>query len=500
MNTTNDSAAVTTIPPFVDRAQYVKILGNGGYGMVIEVKLSNGFHVARKLFKSQTNALAEFGFCKLVAECPFFTHIYSEPEPLNRSRTCPFVNFFDYEVASNGSLHDVIRRKVTINEIRQPSFVLQWLVYCLQGLEFLHQRSVGHFDIKPSNLLIMGNGSLRIHDLGMAYSLNAPHKRIGTPAYRPPEAFYNDGRGYISSKFDIWSLGATFYFLVTLNPLVNHNDNDEEAVIREVQHYARSGVLVQQIPNNCLFHASSGLVSLIQSMLIIEPENRSSATELLNLSICRTLLSRSSFEQSISAEQLRAEISINHANQLTAQLAEVKTQLEASKAENETLKTTIQDLHAAIVNNFNVDDIIQNEVDAGTFIPFKEEDNVNLVAGIDEVDADTFIPFTEEDNVNLVAGFIDELHNNNEGENYEYIVSSVQPLLNRMVQQNTLRGVNLNLLNFQLYINIMQALIDNREIEDPETFKEVVNGNINVMDIDTIVLAEKLREANPLEL
>jgi tetratricopeptide (TPR) repeat protein len=90
------------------------------------------------------------------------------------------------------------------------------------ALDYAHKEGVIHRDIKPSNLLLSPDGRLSINDFGLARMLEEPGMTmtgefVGTPAYMSPEQI-TAGRVPIDHRTDIYSLGATLYELLTLQP------------------------------------------------------------------------------------------------------------------------------------------------------------------------------------------------------------------------------------------------------------------------------------------
>lgn len=81
------------------------------------------------------------------------------------------------------------------------------------GLNAMHQHGFVHCDIKPNNILLNANGSIRIIDLGQSCRIGTTKPRIqGTPDYIAPEQVR---RKPLGPKTDIFNLGATMYWALT---------------------------------------------------------------------------------------------------------------------------------------------------------------------------------------------------------------------------------------------------------------------------------------------
>ena len=93
---------------------------------------------------------------------------------------------------------------------------LQWLRDLCGVLTYLHGQPIIYRDMKPSNIMLQPDGSLKLIDFGIAREYkqesNADTTYIGTKGYAAPEQF---GKAQTDARTDIYSLGVTMYHLLT---------------------------------------------------------------------------------------------------------------------------------------------------------------------------------------------------------------------------------------------------------------------------------------------
>lgn len=85
-----------------------------------------------------------------------------------------------------------------------------------EGLAFAHQHGVVHRDIKPTNIMILENGTAKITDFGIALipssSRTMPGVVLGSPKYMSPEQVVGHN---LDGRSDIFSLGVVLYEMLT---------------------------------------------------------------------------------------------------------------------------------------------------------------------------------------------------------------------------------------------------------------------------------------------
>ena len=105
------------------------------------------------------------------------------------------------------------------------------VVQAAEALDHAHQLGVVHRDIKPANLLVNPAGTLWIADFGLAQfqadtGLTRTGDMLGTFRYMSPE-LASGQRTAVDHRTDIYSLGATFYELLTLEPVFSGETRQE---------------------------------------------------------------------------------------------------------------------------------------------------------------------------------------------------------------------------------------------------------------------------------
>ena len=205
-----------------DLIYYMK-LGSGSYGNVSLVKSSkNKFFYAikniscKQILYSQLHANLELERSILVKiDHPFIVKLVKTMKDKN------YV-YFLMDYIKGKELFDVIRDIGLLNKFQTQFYGASIML----AVQYLHERKFIYRDIKPENIMVLGNGFIKLIDFGTAKAITDRTKTIiGTPHYMAPEVIL--GEGY-SFKVDFWSIAICMYEFMCGG--VPFGENHEEAM------------------------------------------------------------------------------------------------------------------------------------------------------------------------------------------------------------------------------------------------------------------------------
>ncbi|XP_062204136.1 CBL-interacting protein kinase 4-like [Phragmites australis] len=120
------------------------------------------------------------------------------------------------ELAPGG---DLLSRLAALPRRRLPEHAARRVfVQLVAALSYCHARGVAHRDVKPQNVLLDGDGNIKVSDFGISALPDSLledgrlHTACGTPAYAAPEVLRR--KAYDGAKADAWSCGVTLFVLL----------------------------------------------------------------------------------------------------------------------------------------------------------------------------------------------------------------------------------------------------------------------------------------------
>jgi formylglycine-generating enzyme required for sulfatase activity len=128
--------------------------------------------------------------------------------------------FMVMEYIKGDDLGGILRKKGQLS----VSEVVDYILQAARGLKYAHDQGVIHRDIKPGNILVDSSGNVKIVDMGLAKlesktdeesisMLTASASIMGTVDFMSPEQGFSSKN--VDARTDIYSLGATLFFLLT---------------------------------------------------------------------------------------------------------------------------------------------------------------------------------------------------------------------------------------------------------------------------------------------
>uniref|UniRef100_A0A8C9VYK3 mitogen-activated protein kinase n=1 Tax=Scleropages formosus TaxID=113540 RepID=A0A8C9VYK3_SCLFO len=181
---------------------------------------------------------------------------------------------------------------------------VQFLVYqILKGLKYIHSAGIIHRDLKPGNLAVNQDCELKILDFGLARQADSEMTGyVVTRWYRAPEVILN--WMHYTQAVDIWSVGCIMAEMLLGKPLFKGNDHldqlteimkitgtpTQEFIVKlqsqDAKNYIKRLPKVQKKDLHMVDTSPLPLapaISLLERMLVLDPEKRVSAAEALAL-------------------------------------------------------------------------------------------------------------------------------------------------------------------------------------------------------------------------
>ncbi|HTU20466.1 MAG TPA: serine/threonine-protein kinase [Gemmataceae bacterium] len=180
------------------------------------------------------------------------------------------LHFIVMDYVDGSSLQQIVARFGPLSPARSAHYIRQ----AAQGLQAAHAAGLVHRDIKPANILLDRHGFIRVLDLGLArffcdnedpLTLKYDGNNVlGTADYVAPEQALNSHD--VDSRADMYSLGATFYFLLAGRPLFPEGKITNKLIWHQTRQPASLRQLRPEVPRE--------LAALVERMIDKVPERR----------------------------------------------------------------------------------------------------------------------------------------------------------------------------------------------------------------------------------
>ena len=195
-----------------NRYEILEVIGTGGMAVVFKAKCHRlNRLVAIKMLKKDLSEDAEFR-----------RRFHDESQAVAMLSHPNIMAVYD--VSRRGDMDYIVMELIdgiTLKQYMERRGKLNWpealhfITQIMKGLSHAHSRGIVHRDIKPQNIMVLRDGTVKVTDFGIACLSNGPNpsnEAIGSVHYISPEQAKGD---YTDNRSDIYSAGVVLYEMLT---------------------------------------------------------------------------------------------------------------------------------------------------------------------------------------------------------------------------------------------------------------------------------------------
>ena len=255
-----------------NRYEILEVIGTGGMAVVYKARCHRlNRLVAIKILKDEYSQDEEFrrrfhaeGQAVAMLSHPNIVQVYDVSSSDN-------ADFIVMELIDGITLKQYMEKKGVLNWKETLHFAMQ----IAKALEHAHSRGIIHRDIKPHNVMVLKNGSVKVTDFGIARVVSKSNtltkEALGSVHYISPEQAKG---GRVDNRSDLYSLGVVMYEMMTGRPPYD----GESPVAIAIQHINGGAPMPSTLNPNI----PGGLEQIIMKGMAQEPAGRyTSATAML---------------------------------------------------------------------------------------------------------------------------------------------------------------------------------------------------------------------------
>ena len=256
-----------------NRYEIQEVIGTGGMAVVYKARCNRlNRLVAIKILKDEYSQDEEFR-----------RRFHAESQAVAMLSHPNIVSVYDVSTSDEADyLVMELIDGITLKQYMEKKGVLNWketLHFAIQiakALEHAHSRGIVHRDIKPHNVMVLKNGSVKVADFGIARVMSKSNtltkEALGSVHYISPEQAKG---GRVDNRSDLYSLGVVMYEMMTGRPPYD----GESPVAVAIQHINGGAAMPSTLNPNI----PGGLEQIIMKAMAHDPADRySTATEMLH--------------------------------------------------------------------------------------------------------------------------------------------------------------------------------------------------------------------------
>ena len=213
-----------------NRYELLELIGSGGMAMVYKAKCHRlNRLVAVKVLKSD-----------FASDADFRRRFYDESQAIAMLSHPNIVSVYDVSRSSPEYIVMELIDGITLKQYMERRGRLNWreslhfITQIMKGLSHAHSRGIVHRDIKPQNIMVLRDGSVKVTDFGIACLSNSANtmtqEALGSVHYISPEQAKGNRP---DARSDIYSAGVVLYEMLT-GHLPYDADTPEEIALMHI--------------------------------------------------------------------------------------------------------------------------------------------------------------------------------------------------------------------------------------------------------------------------
>ena len=252
-----------------------EMVGKGGFGEVFKgINYRDDSEIAIKVIKTDSCGIRDIIELTILAtyDHPFL--LKAECIIYEENRINLILEYGPYD------LHNYCKD----NEI-SDIFLKRWTYQISQALGCLHRENIIHGDVKPSNILLFQNNTVKLCDFSLSILGSGSNRKyrhsMGTEKYNSYEMLMSDEW---DRSIDIWALGCTLYEISCSDSLVKTRLNNLHNLIDNIKNRTSENIIFDEedFLNQKFLQRDEKFIEIVINCLKKNPEKRLNINEINN--------------------------------------------------------------------------------------------------------------------------------------------------------------------------------------------------------------------------